>query len=276
VFGAGIFSDDDALDVRNDYKYFLADAQSDVLATNAIAEQYGASIDEPGAASGFWLALALTQWTLGRLDARVKTIALRIVDDGLDLQKWVGDPLYSKRAKVLLQARAKIASPQPTTKQMPKPLPVQLPGWESGEIVGVRTADGRLALLHMVDYRRWSHHGVKAPVVSILNWTGREIPDGEELSALTYINWRGIQCGNHLYSLASPKRSPVPPDRFLRLGLFRAVSRDEALGSYGGISVGETLDELLADVLTPYWENPSLPAHHPGFDKPEAALFRRP
>ncbi len=48
VFGAGIFADDDALDVRDDYKYFLADAQSNELATEAIARQNGqASTTQP-------------------------------------------------------------------------------------------------------------------------------------------------------------------------------------------------------------------------------------
>src|SRR6185295_14610226 len=61
VFGAGIFGDDDALDVRSDYKVFLADSQSDALATDAIARQYGAAFDDPAATSSFWLALAWTQ-----------------------------------------------------------------------------------------------------------------------------------------------------------------------------------------------------------------------
>jgi hypothetical protein len=41
------------------------------------------------------------------------------------------------------------------------------------------------------------------------------------------------------------------------------------------LAQGESLDHLLADVLEPYWENPALPPHHPGFDKPEAQLFKR-
>src|SRR5207245_40348 len=86
VFGAGIFADDDALDVRSDYKYFLADAQSDERATEAIAGQYGASFEDPAQTTGFWLGLALTQWKFGRLDGRVKAVALRIIHERLDLQ----------------------------------------------------------------------------------------------------------------------------------------------------------------------------------------------
>src|SRR5438874_6594982 len=98
IFGAGIFADDDALDVRDDYKYFLADAQSDELATDAMAREYGASFDDPGATTAFWLALAWTQWKIGRLDPRVRAVALRIVDEGLDLKNWEGAKLRPKRA----------------------------------------------------------------------------------------------------------------------------------------------------------------------------------
>jgi len=90
VFGAGIFADDDALDVRDDYKYFLADAQSNELATDAMVRQYGASFDDPAATTGFWLGLAWTQWKSGRLDPRVKAVALHIIHDGLDLKKLGG------------------------------------------------------------------------------------------------------------------------------------------------------------------------------------------
>jgi len=275
VFGAGIFADDEALDVRDDYKYFLADAQSNELATDAIVRQYGASFDDPAATTGFWLGLAWTQWKIGRLDPRVKAVALRVINDGLDLKKWEGSPLRRKRAAALYQARLKIESPQPAAKGLPKPLPVQLPGWEFGEVVSVSLSSGRLALLHMIAYRRSSSFGVRAPVVSILNWTGTEPPTAEELTMLTYINWRGIVRGNHLYNLASPKRSPLAADRFVHLGVIKPVTRGEATAAYCSISSSDTLDELLAEVLAPYWKNPSLTPHHPGFDKPEAQLFRR-
>ena len=275
VFGPGIFADDEALDVRSGYKHFLADAQSDERATDAIARQYGANFDDLPASTAFWLALALTQWKIGRLDQRVKTAALRIIDQDMDLKKWDGSPLRRKRAAALAQARRKIDSPQPPAKPLPKPLPVQLPGWEFGEIVGFRVPSGRLALLHMIAYRTSSRYGVKAPVVSILNWAHTEVPTAEEVTALTYINWRGMQCGINLYCLASPKKSPIPSARFVHPGLSQPVTRGEGLSAYASIAEGETLDQLLADVLGPYWENPLLPPHHPGFDKPEAALFKR-
>ena len=275
VFGTGIFSDDEALDVRSDYRLFLAEAQSDALATQAIAQDYGASLEHPGETTTFWLALAITQWKMGRLDDRVKTAALRIIDEDLDIRKWDGSPERRKRATALAQARARITSAQPPAKPLPKPLPTQLPGWKFGEVVGVRLGNGMLALLHMISYRFSSRYRVKAPVVSVLNWFKSAVPAAEDLAKLTYINWRGRQRGNHLYILATRKSSPFEPKRFIHLGLSKPVTRSEATSPYVSLSQDETLDDLLNGILEPYWNDPALPPHHPGFDKPEAERFRR-
>jgi len=273
IFGAGIFADDDARDIRADYKYFLADAQSDEGATDAAAREFGAAFDHPEQNTSFWLALAWTQWTVGRLDPRVKDTALRVIDDGLDLKRWENSPLRAKREKALAAARVKLLSPQPAAKALPRPLPVQLPGWQFGEVIGVRLAQGRLALLHMIAYRKSSRYDVKAPVVSILNWLRAEQPALSDLGALTYIDWRKNQLGQ-LYNLASPRRNPISAGRFERLGLTKPVTRAEAKSPYIGLQRDETLDQLLESVLWPYWENPSLPPHHPPFDQPEAEIFK--
>src|SRR5204863_3036930 len=115
-------------------------------------------------------------------------------------------PLRSKRAKVLAELRKLILSPPPAAKQLPKPLPLQLPGWEFGEVVGCRLANGRYALLHAMNYRGWSTVGVRAPVVAILNWFAAAPPDRAALDGLTYINHDGHRIGGpHLLCLAMPR-----------------------------------------------------------------------
>src|SRR5438105_2718121 len=136
TWGPGIFADDDAEDLRDEYRMILADAQSDAAAADAAARTYEASFERPEDTTAFWLALALIQWRLGRLDPRVRDTALRIIDDGLDLAKWDGSPIRNKRVAALKKARETIASAPPAAKPMPKPLPVQLPGWEFSEVVG--------------------------------------------------------------------------------------------------------------------------------------------
>jgi hypothetical protein len=72
VFGAGIFADDDAIDVRAEYRSILGDLQSNERATEAAARVYGASFENPGETTAFWLALALTQWRSAPGNGRTK------------------------------------------------------------------------------------------------------------------------------------------------------------------------------------------------------------
>src|SRR5438045_7072937 len=140
AWGAALFADDDAADLREDYRAYLADAQSDTGATGLAARDYSASLDRPEETTAFWLALSAIQWRMGRLDPRVKAVCLTIIDSGIDLEKWADSPARGKRVAVLAKLRAMISSPLPPAKPMPTPLPVQLPGFAFGEVVGIRMA----------------------------------------------------------------------------------------------------------------------------------------
>src|SRR6266566_5451537 len=98
AWGAALFADDDAADLRADYRTYLADAQSDAGATDLAARSYDATLDRPGETTAFWLALASIQWRMGRLDPRVKSVCLSIIDNGTDLEKWKDSPHRRKRA----------------------------------------------------------------------------------------------------------------------------------------------------------------------------------
>src|SRR5688500_18299611 len=77
AWSPALFDDDDAADLRSDYRAYLADAQSDAAATDLAAANYGAAFDRPSETTAFWLALASIQWRMGRLDPRVKAVCLR-------------------------------------------------------------------------------------------------------------------------------------------------------------------------------------------------------
>jgi hypothetical protein len=266
VFGAGIFADDDARDLREDYPHILADAQSDARATEIAARIFGANFDNPAETTAFWLALAWTQWKMGRLDPRAKAIALRVIDEGLDISKWEGSPLRAKRAKALAEARAKITAASPPARPMPKPLPKQLTELQVNEFVAVRLDNGRVALLHVLGWKRSGWFNVKGPCVSVFNWTGAELPSESDLEGLTYINWHTVYRGGNTFNLAAPKKSQIPLSRFVRLGVVRPPTDGEIAVTYGiDFRRGETLDSMLTDVLSPFWTPPIPPAHMPLF-----------
>lgn len=265
TWGAALFDDDETADLRQDYPVFLADAQSDEGATDLAVRNYGADLSRPEDHTAFWLALAVVQWKFGRLDHRVLQAALRIIDDGIDLAKWADSPLRPKRQSVLKKIRAQITAPCPPAKPLPRPLPVQLPGWEFGEVVAYRLSTGRCAVLHVLGYQAWSDLAVKAPVVTVLNWFRDELPDETAVQGLTYINHNGWIGGYHLLCLAMPRSRALRDDQFHHLGYKKPVTRDEATSTIYDIGgrEGLTLDIALKKVLGPYWQDATRPVHLP-------------
>jgi hypothetical protein len=263
TWATAIFADDVASDVRSDFRNFLADAQSLRPATDKIVESYGARFDDLSTDTAFWLGLALTQWGMGRLDRRVKDAALQIIDGGLDLKNWEGSPEQARRAAVLAKARIKILSPLPSACPLPRPIPVQLADWKIGEVVGYRTDSGRLALLHVVRFSRWTKHKAKAPAVAFLNWFRNEMPTQKEIGALTDLAFplapSGIQTMPKLI-LSSPRSKPLDITKFIRQGLFLDLLPGELVGSGIGIigEHGETLDSIVEKALRRWWDEPTL------------------
>jgi len=269
-----LFADDDAADLRTDYRTYLAEAQSDAGATDLAALNFGAHLDRPAETTAFWLALASIQWRMGRLDPRVKAACLTIINNGIDLEKWADSPHRGKREAVLAKLRAMISSPLPAAKPMPKPLPVQLPGWEFGEVVGHRLENGKYALLHALNYRGWSTDAVKAPVVSILSWFSESVPDQASIDGLTYINHDGhLIGGHHLVCLAMPRSKALAATQFDRPGWSKPVTRGEAISAVYGLSghEGGDIEKTLKRVLWPYWEDPTRPVHVPKEFAPDMA-----
>lgn len=268
VFGTAIFDDDDAADIKVEYKYVLADEGSDAAATDAVVQDYGADFNNLETTTAFWLGLALTQWNMGRLDERVKQAALHIIDDGIDLKKWTDEKDRNKRRKVLEQARKKLTSDPPAAKPIPKPLPVQLAELKPGEVIGVRASNGLLILLHVVDFSLWSSFKVRAPRVSMLHWLSSEFPKQEELDSLPYINWFPSMVGapypyqnQHLYSLAREKKDALKLEQFIRPGLSKVVAKDELISVTRGMN--GTLEETFATVLRYFWDDKDTPAFRP-------------
>src|ERR1043166_7759182 len=140
--------------------------------------------DRPKDTSAFCLSLASIQWRIWRLDPRVKAAALTIIDNGLDLAQWQESPARKKRSAVLSRLRQTLGNPMPPAKPLPKPLPLQLAGWNFSEVVGYRASNGKYVLLHVLGYRAWSTVSARAPTVTILNWFGESVPGEHEIAGL--------------------------------------------------------------------------------------------
>src|SRR5579864_4732965 len=119
VWGTGIFSDDNASDLREDYRTLIGDGISGREATDRLLKQWSPEGD-PALEPVFWLALAVTQWSCGRLEERVKAKALAVIENGLAIGEWRGGKLERKRQAVLDTTRKKLESPQPPARPIKK------------------------------------------------------------------------------------------------------------------------------------------------------------
>ena len=119
TWGAGIFDDDFASDVRRDYLEKLTNGEEPQKASRALIKSYGADGKQVDEDEGpiFWLALAATQWEYGALDERVKKRALAIIDSGKDSSLWTEAGPDQKRAAVLDALGKKLRTPPPRAKR---------------------------------------------------------------------------------------------------------------------------------------------------------------
>jgi len=172
AWGTGVFSDDNAADLRDDYRKLVGDGLTGPQATDRLIAPW-APHGDPDLEPVFWLALALTQWSCGRLEARVKEEALRMIANGSAIRAWADSPYEGKRRTVLDAAKRKLESPQPTERKI-KALPLATCDWERGDLIEYRLMTGDSLVLRMLD--RHVDQGGAYPVCELFDWRGPEIP----------------------------------------------------------------------------------------------------
>lgn len=149
AWGAGLFSDDTAADVRVEYRDYLADGMDGRDATDKLLAQFRDSQDDPDVGPPFWLALASTQARYGRLEDRVRDRALQIIDDGSDLSRFAENPKLARtRERVLQKLRAQLTGPQREPAKVRPEVPSEC-DWEAGEVVGFERTSGEWIPLHV-------------------------------------------------------------------------------------------------------------------------------
>jgi hypothetical protein len=166
TWGAGIFADDLASDIREDYRRYIGDGLSTYEATDRLTRDYATSLTDSDERCVFWLSLAAAQWRLGRLEERVKSQAIDIIDSGANLLRWKSDPrLLSSRKRALEKLRSELCSPQPS----PRPVRKQTPCWTDwtvGELISYTPESGGNLQFHVWDLMK--DNGGTYPVVAII------------------------------------------------------------------------------------------------------------
>lgn len=218
AWGTAIFSDDFACDIRDEFRDLIGDGLAPEDSTRRLFQKYKSSFrkfpeDEPV----FWLAIAATQWKMGRLLDSVRDETLRIIDAGSNLEIWEasGDPaLVKKRAGVLQKLRTTLESPQPEAKSMAK-RHVAANAWKKGDLVSYRLLSGRFIIIRVIGHH--ADRGGRFAVCELLHWSGDELPTDDIIRRLPIkveANRRGISS----FMLAEPTPHQKGRDRLVRLG----------------------------------------------------------
>ncbi len=216
TWGPAIFSDDLALDVRGEYRELIGQGVDPAEATRQLVGEYQPD-DDPDGGHVFWLALAATQWKLGRLEDTVKARALQVIEDGTDLRGWEEDAtpqVVRKRRAALDKLREQLLSPQPPPKHIRRPYH-EWTEWEVGDVVSYRLLSGRYILLRVVghDTSKWE----RGPIVEIVDWVGDEPPPPDAIATLPARRPTAKREERHLYStrfeVARWSKTDYPADR---------------------------------------------------------------
>ena len=180
VWGTGLFSDDEACDVRAHYRELLEDGVEDAAATRLTVEKFRAYLEESDGVA--LVAFAVTQSKLGRLDPDIRDRALAVLDRGADLEVWERDnpKLLPRRRAVLEKARAQLTGEQPLRRRLRSPKPVSS-GLAAGDVLAF-ALPGRVSLLRVVRVR--SHRLGETPVLEELDFKGAEVPSRDALERL--------------------------------------------------------------------------------------------
>jgi hypothetical protein len=180
TWGTGLFSDDEACDIRDHYRQLLEDGVEDGAATRLTLDKFRQYLEEPHSVAP--IALAISQSKLGRLEPDVRDRAIAIIDAGADLALWEQEnpKQLAKRRAVLERARAELTGPQPARRRLRPPKRV-LSGLAAGDVLAF-ALPGRLALLRVV--RVHAHRRGETPVLEELDFDGAEVPTHDALERL--------------------------------------------------------------------------------------------
>lgn len=150
-WGPGIFSDDLAADVREEWRRAILDGGDATQASDALIARYDGQLAGDGADTVFWAGLAAAQMETGRLQPGVRDRALALIDAGGDIELWQETGEASIRERVLRRLAEKLRGPQPAPKKLRRPPAGPDPGVEAGDVVRLwNTARTRSALFAVI------------------------------------------------------------------------------------------------------------------------------
>lgn len=240
-WGVAIFSDDLAADIRNDFRELIGDGLTSSEATDRLKAEYASTLDDPDEMPVFWIALALAQWKLGRLEESTKKMALQVIDDGTDLARWDDAKSRAKRETVLAKTRAELLSSPPPAKRVPRTIR-EANEWHLGESIGFQLLSGKWTMFRVI-----GHHTDKSgrfAVCELLDWVGEVFPS-KALVAELQIKKENTPRGISQFLFQEPRKKKEK-ERVVRLDV--STTPQQKLGGYTAI-VWPYVDSQLKEIF---------------------------
>ncbi len=130
AWGPGLYSDDIALDIKNDFVESIENGIDDEQLIAHLKEKYSPIVNSDDA-SVFWYVLADLLYRYGRLTDEIKNLVIDMIErkEGLDLY----EELEKKREKVLEKLKSKLESPQPARRKVRLRVPYVTNPWNIGD-----------------------------------------------------------------------------------------------------------------------------------------------
>lgn len=231
TWGTAIFSDDLASDIKDDFRLKIGLGKSVELAVQELRNEYKEDLEEEEENIVFWLALASTQWKLGRLQEDVKAKAISIIESGSDLKRWREASEYKKREKALEKLKEQLLSKQPEAKKIALPY-ISETKMEVGDLIKYKHENGKNAVFRVLHIKQ-DHCGDRYPQVEFLKYFDKETPNLQmmknldrksEPSGENDLDW--VKSSGTYYIGSSGKRDIEPWDRLEKIGSQTKPSAD--------------------------------------------------
>ena len=165
TWGPGIFSDDLAADVREDFRDLISEGLTAEEATERLKGDYDGELD-PDELPVFLLALAATQWKTGHVVPAIIEEARAALESGAGMERWEDTSPSDRKSR--RRALDKLAQQLRTP---PRP-PVRIPRrkledttLDLGDVVAVRRGERRI-FFAVVDFH--VDKGGRAAIVKLL------------------------------------------------------------------------------------------------------------
>jgi len=216
TWGPALFSDDTACDVREGFRAAIADGLAPAAATDRILAEYRPDPADPPYAAAVWLALAATQWKLGRMEERVRDAALAAIDGGGAVAAWLGTKDEARRRRILADTRAQLLSPPPEPRKVRRDLPCTC-DWQPGDLIAYRTLGGNQIILQIQMLH--TDKGGTYPSLEVLDWQGPDLPAAEVIDDLPFARATPAYLAGLHRSLAATPDLRVRMSRIMLVGL---------------------------------------------------------